>query len=87
VLDARRRLRAARRVLARRLWTIYTGGAPSTLGRLLAADRGQQVLLITKYQEQMVGPTGPPSTGSTGCAARSRCSPPSWPSRPSARSV
>ena len=55
VLDARRRLQVAWRVLGRRLWTIYTGGAPSTLGQLLAADSGHQALVITKYQEQVVG--------------------------------
>ena len=55
VLDARRRLRAARCVLAKRLWTIYTGGAPSTLGQLLAADSVHQALVTTKYQEQVVG--------------------------------
>ena len=31
VVDARRRQRAARKQLGRRLWTINTGGAPSTL--------------------------------------------------------
>jgi hypothetical protein len=55
VLDARRRLRAARRQLGKRLWTIYTGGAPSTLGQLLAADSVHQALVTTKYQEQVVG--------------------------------
>jgi cell wall-associated NlpC family hydrolase len=55
VLDARKRLRAARRVLAKRLWTIYTGGAPSTLGQLLAVDSVHQALVTTKYQEQVVG--------------------------------
>jgi hypothetical protein len=55
VLDARRRLRAARRQLGKRLWTIYTGGAPSTLGQLLGADSVHQALVTTKYQEQMVG--------------------------------
>jgi cell wall-associated NlpC family hydrolase len=55
VLDARRRLRAARKLLGRRLWTIYTGGAPSTLGQLLAADSVHQALVTTKYQEQVVG--------------------------------
>jgi serine/threonine protein kinase len=86
VLDARRRLRVARRQLGKRLWTIYTGGAPSTLGQLLGADRIHQALVTTKYQEQVVGPTAPPSTGSSGCAGRSRPSPPGWPTRPSARS-
>jgi peptidoglycan DL-endopeptidase CwlO len=55
VLDARRRLRAARRLLGQRLWTIYTGGAPSTLGQLLGADSVHQALVTTKYQEQVVG--------------------------------
>jgi cell wall-associated NlpC family hydrolase len=55
VLDARRRLRAAQKLLGRRLWTIYTGGAPSTLGQLLAADSVHQALVTTKYQEQVVG--------------------------------
>jgi cell wall-associated NlpC family hydrolase len=55
VVDARRRLRAARRQLGRRLWTIYTGGAPSTLGQLLGADSVHQALVTTKYQEQVVG--------------------------------
>jgi peptidoglycan DL-endopeptidase CwlO len=55
VLDARRRLRAARKLLGRRLWTIYTGGAPSTLGQLLGADSVHQALVTTKYQEQVVG--------------------------------
>jgi cell wall-associated NlpC family hydrolase len=55
VLDARRRLRAARRQLGKRLWTIYTGGAPSTLGQLLGADSVHQALVTAKYQEQVVG--------------------------------
>jgi cell wall-associated NlpC family hydrolase len=55
VLAARRRLRAARRQLGRRLWTIYTGGAPSTLGQLLGADSVHDALVTTKYQEQVVG--------------------------------
>ena len=42
-------------MLARRLWTICTGGAPSTLGQLLAADSVHQVLVTTRYQEQVVG--------------------------------
>jgi peptidoglycan DL-endopeptidase CwlO len=54
-LAARRRLRAARRQLGRRLWTIYTGGAPSTLGQLLGADSVHQALVATKYQAQVVG--------------------------------
>jgi cell wall-associated NlpC family hydrolase len=52
---ARRRLRVARRQLGRRLWTIYTGGAPSTLGQLLGADSIHDALVTTKYQEQVVG--------------------------------
>jgi hypothetical protein len=55
VLDARRRLRVARRQLGKRLWTIYTGGAPSTLGQLLGADSIHQALVTTKYQEEVVG--------------------------------
>jgi peptidoglycan hydrolase CwlO-like protein len=87
VLDARRRLRVARRQLGKRLWTIYTGGAPSTLGQLLGADSIHQALVTIKYQEEVSGATGRPSTGSSSCAARSRPSPPSWPTRPSARSA
>jgi peptidoglycan DL-endopeptidase CwlO len=52
---ARRRLRAARVLLGRRLWTIYTGGAPSTLGQLLGADSIHDALVTTKYQEEVVG--------------------------------
>ena len=55
VLAARRRLRVARRQLGKRLWTIYIGGAPSTLGQLLGADSVHQALVTTKYQEQVVG--------------------------------
>jgi cell wall-associated NlpC family hydrolase len=55
VLEARRRLRVARRQLGKRLWTIYTGGAPSTLGQLLGADSIHQALVTTKYQEEVVG--------------------------------
>jgi cell wall-associated NlpC family hydrolase len=55
VVEARRQLRAAQRVLGRRLWTIYTGGAPSTLGQLLGADSVHDALVTTKYQEQVVG--------------------------------
>jgi cell wall-associated NlpC family hydrolase len=55
VVAARRRLRAARVLLGRRLWTIYTGGAPSTLGQLLGADSVHDALVTTKYQEQVVG--------------------------------
>ena len=54
VLEARR-LRVARRQLGKRLWTIYTGGAPSTLGQLLGADSIHQALVTTKYQEEVVG--------------------------------
>jgi peptidoglycan DL-endopeptidase CwlO len=42
-------------VLGRRLWTIYTGGAPSTLGQLLGADSVHDALVTAKYQEQVVG--------------------------------
>jgi hypothetical protein len=45
----------ARRQLGKRLWTIYTGGAPSTLGQLLGADSIHQALVTTKYQEEVVG--------------------------------
>jgi peptidoglycan DL-endopeptidase CwlO len=55
VLAARRRLRVARRQLGKRLWTIYIGGAPTTLGQLLGADSVHQALVTTKYQEQVVG--------------------------------
>jgi cell wall-associated NlpC family hydrolase len=55
VVTARRQLRAAQRVLGRRLWTIYTGGAPSTLGQLLGADNVHDALVTAKYQEQVVG--------------------------------
>jgi cell wall-associated NlpC family hydrolase len=55
VVAARRRLRVARRQLGRRLWTIYTGGAPSTLGQLLGAESVHDALVTTKYQEQVVG--------------------------------
>jgi cell wall-associated NlpC family hydrolase len=54
VLAARRRLRAARRQLGARLWTIYTGGAPSTLGQLLGAEDIHQALVTARYQEQVV---------------------------------
>jgi peptidoglycan DL-endopeptidase CwlO len=54
VVAARRQLRAARRQLGARLWTIYTGGAPSTLGQLLGADSIHQALVTTKYQEEVV---------------------------------
>jgi peptidoglycan DL-endopeptidase CwlO len=54
-IAARRRLRAARRQLGRRLWTIYTGGAPSALGQLLGAHNVHDALVTTKYQEQVVG--------------------------------
>jgi cell wall-associated NlpC family hydrolase len=54
VLAARRQLRAARRQLGRRLWAIYTGGAPSTLGQLLGAEDIHRALVTTRYQEQVV---------------------------------
>jgi hypothetical protein len=63
VREACRRLRAARRLLGRRLWTINTGGAPSSLGQLLGADSVHQALVTTKYQEQVGGRTAPPPTG------------------------
>src|SRR4029453_1175369 len=49
------RLRAAKRLLGRRLWTVYTGGAPSTLGQLLGADGVHDTPRTPKYQEQGVG--------------------------------
>jgi peptidoglycan DL-endopeptidase CwlO len=55
VLSARRRLRQARRQLGKRLWTIYTGGPPSTLGQLLVAESVHEALVTTKYQEEVVG--------------------------------
>jgi cell wall-associated NlpC family hydrolase len=55
VLAARHRLREARRQLGKRIWTIYIGGAPSTLGQLLGAASVHQALVTTKYQEQVVG--------------------------------
>ena len=87
VLDARRRLRAARRQLGKRLWRIYTGGAPSTLGQLLGADSVHQALVTPSTRNRWSGRTEPPSTGSSGSPGRSRRSPPSWPTRPSARSA
>ena len=54
MVAARRQLDAARRVLGRRLWTIYTGRAPSTLGQLLGADSVHDALVTAKYQEQVV---------------------------------
>jgi peptidoglycan DL-endopeptidase CwlO len=51
----RRQVAAAKRLLGRRLWTIYTGGAPSTLGQLLGAGSVHDALVTTKYQEQVVG--------------------------------
>ena len=65
-------LEAGRRLLARRLWTIYTGGAPSTLGQLLGADSVHQALVTTRYQERVVGADRAPWTRSSGCAAGSR---------------
>jgi hypothetical protein len=47
VLDARR-LRAARKLLGRRLWTIYSYSWSSTLGQLLAADSVHQALVTTR---------------------------------------
>ena len=86
VLDARRRLRAARRLLGKRLWTIYTTGAPSALGRLIGADSVHQVLVTTKYQEQVVGADRAAVDRVERLRRRSRRSPPGWPTRPSARS-
>jgi outer membrane murein-binding lipoprotein Lpp len=71
VLDARR-LRVARRQLGERLWTIYTGGAPSTLGQLLGADSIHQALVTTRYQEEVVGadPCRGPDRAGRGRAGR-----------------
>jgi hypothetical protein len=44
----------ARRQLGRRLWAIYTGGAPSTLGQLLGVEDIHQAPVTTRYQEQVV---------------------------------
>jgi cell wall-associated NlpC family hydrolase/outer membrane murein-binding lipoprotein Lpp len=53
--DARRRLEAARRQLGRRLWIVYTGGAPTALGQLLGAESVHQALTTATYQERVVG--------------------------------
>jgi cell wall-associated NlpC family hydrolase len=53
--DARRRLEAARRQLGRRLWLIYTGGAPTAVGQLLGAESVHQALTTATYQERVVG--------------------------------
>jgi cell wall-associated NlpC family hydrolase len=55
VAEARRRLDAAKRLLGRRLWVVYTGGAPSALGQLLGAETVHQALTTAKYQERVVG--------------------------------
>jgi cell wall-associated NlpC family hydrolase/outer membrane murein-binding lipoprotein Lpp len=52
---ARRRLEAARRQLGRRLWVVYTGGAPTALGQLLGAESVHQALTTATYQERVVG--------------------------------
>jgi cell wall-associated NlpC family hydrolase len=54
VAEARRRLDAAKRLLGRRLWVVYTGGAPSALGQLLGAETVHQALTTAKYQERVV---------------------------------
>ena len=87
VLEARRRLRVARRQLGKRLWTIYTGGAPSTLGQLLGADTIHQALVTTKYQEEVVGADRAAVDRVEQLRRRSRRWPPSWPTRPSASSA
>jgi cell wall-associated NlpC family hydrolase len=53
--DARRRLEAARQQLGRRLWLIYTGGAPTAIGQLLGAESVHQALTTATYQERVVG--------------------------------
>jgi cell wall-associated NlpC family hydrolase len=55
IADARRRLEAARRQLGRRLWLIYTGGAPTAIGQLLGAESVHQALTTATYQERVVG--------------------------------
>ena len=52
---ARRRLEAARRQLGRRLWVVYTGGAPTAVGQLLGAESVHQALTTATYQERVVG--------------------------------
>jgi cell wall-associated NlpC family hydrolase len=55
-IDAtRRRLEAARRQLGRRLWVVYTGGAPTAIGQLLGAESVHQALTTVTYQEHVVG--------------------------------
>jgi peptidoglycan hydrolase CwlO-like protein len=87
VLEARRRLRVARRVLGKRLWVIYTGGAPSTLGQLLAADSVHQALVTTKYQEQVVGADRAALDQVERLRRQVEALAASWPARPSARSA
>jgi cell wall-associated NlpC family hydrolase len=53
--DARRRLEVARRQLGRRLWVVYTGGAPTALGQFLGAESVHQALTTATYQERVVG--------------------------------
>ena len=53
--SARRRLEAARRQLGRRLWVVYTGGAPTAIGQLLGAESVHQALTTATYQERVVG--------------------------------
>jgi cell wall-associated NlpC family hydrolase len=55
IKDARRRLEAARRQLGRRLWLVYTSGAPTALGQLLGAESVHQGLTTATYQERVVG--------------------------------
>ena len=87
VLEARRRLWVARRVLGKRLWVIYTGGAPSTLGQLLAADSVHQALVTTKYQEQVVGADRAALDQVERLRRQVEALAASWPARPSARSA
>jgi cell wall-associated NlpC family hydrolase len=55
IAAARRRLEAARRQLGRRLWVVYTGGAPTAIGQLLGAESVHQALTTATYQERVVG--------------------------------
>ena len=55
-IDAtRRRLEAVRRQLGRRLWVVYTGGAPTAIGQLLGAESVHQALTTATYQQRVIG--------------------------------
>jgi hypothetical protein len=60
---------------------------PSTLGQLLGADSVHQALVTTKYQDQVVGADRAAVDRVERLAGRWRRLPPSWPTRPSARSA